>query len=138
MSTDNKNPHAAQIEGYCQDWQETDKPWERWAARLEGATTWKACSGHPSWLPGWEYRRKPDTIKVNGIKCDAPLKAAPPIGTVYFLANFDDAMPMTWDDSEYDHDKLAEGIACATKEDAQALWLAMTAPLRAYVNGGGK
>lgn len=50
---------------YCEDWQETDKPWLRWQFRdpiSEGP--WADFGGHPTFSPFVEYRRKPVTRTV--------------------------------------------------------------------------
>lgn len=128
------NPHAALIEQYCQDWQETDTPWERWQLK-SGAGPWIQMTAHPSWRYDIDYRRKPDTIVVNGIECNAPLRVAPKVGAECWLA-VEQTPGFTWRDTVYDLLRLENGLVCATSEDAQALWIAMTAPMRAYVGGG--
>lgn len=70
------HPHAALMLQYAQDAAETDKPWERWEARLRGHSDWIALDSTPLWLDWQEYRRKPKTIKVNGFDVPEPLKAA--------------------------------------------------------------
>lgn len=72
---------------------------------------------------------------VNDIEVNAPLRVAPPLGTVYWPADHPKFECYQWQGDYVDERCLAQGIACATQEDAKALWLAMTAPLRAYVGG---
>lgn len=134
MSTDNKNTDAALIEAYCRDWQETAEPWKRWQVEMAPGE-WAPLIDHPIWSEPYKYRRTPNTVIVNGIEVNAPLKVAPPLGTVYWLAVV--LLPeITWRNNTLDLTRLGEGLVCATREDAEALWAAMTAPLRAYVGGG--
>lgn len=136
MSNETTSPHAALKELYFQDWRETDKPWERWQVLLASGF-WVGCIEHPGWSVEYEYRRKPDTITVNGITVNAPLRVAPPLGTEYWTVSADEGVIWsTWDDDEIDKNRLKNGCACATQEDAEALWVAVTAPLRAYVGSG--
>lgn len=51
------------IDQYCQDWKETDKPWERWQQKL-GVGEWEdILPGLPAIGSFFEYRRKPERIQ---------------------------------------------------------------------------
>lgn len=42
---------------YCEDWIETDRPWERWEFKNKTGDTWCPCVDHPSWCASTSYRR---------------------------------------------------------------------------------
>lgn len=64
--------HAALMLQYAQDAAETDRPWERWEVFVENE--WRRCEISPSWIEDYNYRRKPQTIKVtvNGKEMEFP------------------------------------------------------------------
>lgn len=79
------HPYAALMLQYAQDAAETDTPWERWEWRRNNALFFKEFVTHPSWCSDNEYRRKPQTITVNGFEVPAPLKEMPQHGGVWLV-----------------------------------------------------
>ncbi len=62
MSTDTTNTkitydHTENKRLYCQDWIETDKPWERWECLYGGCSAWMPLVDHPDWSAATQYRR---------------------------------------------------------------------------------
>jgi hypothetical protein len=107
---------------YAQDAMETDKPWERWESALP-AFVWLELTGHPNWQTDRGYRRKPQTVKINGFEVPAPLSEVPNNDTEYFIEEptadqfYDYAH---WSGHSVDFRFLDRGIAHATKEGAIA------------------
>lgn len=66
--------HATLMLQYAQDAAETETPWERWEWRAGNKMPFEACTNHPAWVPVFVYRRKPQTITVNGFEVPAPVK----------------------------------------------------------------
>ena len=58
------HPHAELMAQYAEDAKETDKPWERWEMWSEVNQKWQSICCHPPWHPKREFRRKPQTVKV--------------------------------------------------------------------------
>jgi len=68
-----------------------------------------------------EYRIKPSTIKVNGFDVPEPMREAPKIGVVYFIASLADERMYCgtkWNNDVHDRRFLSLGICHATKEAA--------------------
>lgn len=72
-----KNIHADLILEYAKDWQETNKPWERWEFMSTATNDWEDIDCHPVWGPTTNYRRKltkkPVDLSVlikSGIDCE--------------------------------------------------------------------
>ena len=80
--------HAELMKQYAEDAAETDKPWEGWEKQLAGGL-WVACPVHPDWHARQSYRRKPQTITVNGIEVPEPMRKAPLVGEKYWIATPD-------------------------------------------------
>lgn len=68
--------HATLMLQYAQDAAETETPWERWEWRAGSNMPFEACANNPAWAPEHAYRRKPQTITVNGFEVPAPVKEA--------------------------------------------------------------
>jgi hypothetical protein len=106
---------------YAKDAMETDKPWERW--EFSHHCSWEALKGgHPSWVDHIQYRRKPQTVNINGFEVPAPLKETPSLRRYYIeLAHTSSFYSgETWEDTGTDRRWLKRGIAHATKEAAIA------------------
>jgi hypothetical protein len=118
--------HAELMLQYAQDAMETDKPWERWQEKL--AIKYEDCDSNPFWYEGRQYRRKPQTVKINGFEVPAPLKEALADGDEYFIEapNVSEFYIIEFwgggavDAEKYDQMQLHRGIAHATKEGAIA------------------
>ena len=113
-----KHIHAEPMLQYAQDAMETDKPWERWECSKSG----RLCSNlykHPNWLDDYIYRRKPQTVTINGFEMPAPLKEIE--AEYYFLESLDSPdyyqVPKSGD-KFLDNHRLSRGVvhgsaACA-------------------------
>ena len=62
-----KHKHAELMLQYAQDAMTTAKPWELWEINTEPHSNWRTLTFTPSWLEGYEYRRKPvqHTVTLN-------------------------------------------------------------------------
>lgn len=69
-----KHIHADLMKQYWQDAMETDKPWERWECMPCAIDPWISIVYTPLWHPRNAYRRKPQTVTINGFEVPAPLK----------------------------------------------------------------
>lgn len=117
------HPHAVLMAEYAKDAAETDKPWERWEARLGSNQPWATCVGNPSWLMAYSYRRKPEppkTITVNGFEVPAPLQTVRPDMEVWLPAPTRGDFVSGFRGAELRCDWLARGIVHATREAAVA------------------
>jgi hypothetical protein len=118
------HPHAQSMKLYAEDAAETDKPWERWEFRYPTRTQeWSALNSDIYWVRSFEYRRKPQTITVNGREVPAPyygpLKenvayyGASPASKAYFIC--------LYTSGNYAPNEVQErGILHLTKEAAAA------------------
>lgn len=76
--------HAENMMLYAQDALETETPWERWEWREFGDQSFIQCVQHPSWRDSYEFRRKPQVIKVGRHVFPKPITEVPEEGTVYW------------------------------------------------------
>ena len=60
------HPHAELMAQYAEDAKETDRPWERWEVKRDARGQWITCAVHPNWNEVFDYRRKPQVVKVCG------------------------------------------------------------------------
>lgn len=127
MSNNQKgHPHAESMLLYAQDAFETDKPWERWEYQNKweyqnNSTDWEDLSDHPSWHKCCGYRRKPQTILVNGIEVPEPVRKPLKESESYWLAvptNRNRAVLTTWLGDADDAIFLHNGLVHLTKEAA--------------------
>lgn len=123
---DTKNtphPHAALMAEYAKDAAETSTPWERWEVRTPASEYWVAAVAHPEWNTNHEYRRKPQTITVNGFTVPKPMATAPARRASYYLASLtrsDYYFADNWSDTTYENLLLERGLIHATQEAAIA------------------
>lgn len=80
--------HAALMLQYAQDAAETDKPWERWEVKVNNGE-WCELNSNPKWFDYWEYRRKPQVIRVGRHEFPKPITEEPKEGTVYWTIEVD-------------------------------------------------
>lgn len=80
-----QNPHAALIEEYCKDWIIFAMPWAGWQFKTQGFDFWQTCTNHPDFKPSTQYRRKPQTININGFDVPMPLRVKPELGKSIML-----------------------------------------------------
>ena len=79
------HPHAAAMLLYAEDAADTDAPWERWEFKCSD-NGFNTCLKHPEWNDHFEYRRKPQTITVNGVEVPEPMRKEPKKTQHYYLA----------------------------------------------------
>lgn len=122
MSNNQKgHPHAESMLLYAQDALETDKPWERWEVKRADRENWLNMSNHPAWISDYNYRRKPQTILVNGIEVPEPVRKPLKESETYWLAvptNRNRAVSIVWIDDKDDEYALQCGLIHLTKEAA--------------------
>jgi hypothetical protein len=68
--------HAALIQQFAKDAMEYDDPAKLWEFSMDGGETWESfCDDHnPAFRAGCLYRRKQETININGHKVTKPLR----------------------------------------------------------------
>ena len=79
--------HADLMLLYAKDAAETDKPWERWEWRGKSDAEFLTCWQHPSWNLNYDYRRKPQVIKVGRHEFPKPIHERPRKGDVYWYVD---------------------------------------------------
>lgn len=77
MNEESRKELAAQLRQYADDVEKYEKPWERWEFCSLNTGDWVACVCKPSFSHFHAYRRKPDTITVNGIEVPEPIRVEP-------------------------------------------------------------
>ncbi|GAA8966655.1 hypothetical protein HpSP79_12290 [Helicobacter pylori] len=116
--------HAALMLQYAKDAMETDKPWERWQWRDNSADEFITCHQHPGWKVNYEYRRKPQVIRVGQHEFPKPITREPNGGTDYFYVRLGDTCfevsSDNWIGSDYDLMRLESRRVHPTCEAAQA------------------
>ena len=79
-----KHIHAESMRLYAEDAMETCEPGYRWQFRRPNDDEWLSCNpDSPEWIPEYEYRRKPQTIRVNGVEVPKPLTELPESGIIF-------------------------------------------------------
>jgi hypothetical protein len=123
MSATTGHPHAALMLEYAKDWAETKQPWLKWRRRpVNSVGDWFACQDHPKWLEQYDYERiptPPAKIIINGIKVPEPVREPLNIGDSYFVPDLCGSYKSTWDNDDYDRQRLRAGIIHITKESAE-------------------
>lgn len=115
------HPHAALMAEYAKDAAETSTPWERWETKY--GSEWANLPDHPRWNYEASYRRKPQTITVNGFTVPKPLWATPARLANYYLAcpsHQDYCVSYDWTNTSYEKLLLERGLIHATQEAAIA------------------
>lgn len=122
MSNNQKgHPHAKSMLLYAQDALEIDKPWEMWEVKRVDRDNWLNMSGHPAWIPDYKYRRKSQTILVNGIEVPEPVRKPLKEAETYWLAvptSPHRAISAVWLNDNNDKYFLRSGLMHLTKESA--------------------
>ena len=78
-------------------------------------------------------RIKPETVLINGIECNAPMRVEPEMGSWYYAPTPTREVKFirwSWSNDASDQRFFAEGLCFATAEDAAAAAWAMIAPLK--------
>lgn len=122
-----KHPHAEAMRLYAEDALETDKPWERWEGAQIVGLGWRSLNNNPLWSDGWQYRRKPTTIKRPYIRIGQrwvpePMREEPAVGTSYVIAvTLHGVSPFgtDWRDADFDKTWLKAGVCHLTREAAE-------------------
>jgi hypothetical protein len=111
--------HADLMLQYAQDAQETDTPWERW--EVNAGLGWDARQSPIQFFHEHEYRRKPETIDINGFKVPKPMRIAPPVGTPFFYVEIfseDIFIRSRWGGRDWDRRLLSRGLCHLTEAAA--------------------
>ena len=111
--------HAALMAEYAKDAVETETPWKRW--EWGDQYGWNQCPGSPLWNVSNNYRRKPRTININGFEFPEPMRAAPEVGSAFYVPNLnepDNPTQSVWHDCYLKQGWLCLGLAHASREAA--------------------
>ena len=114
-----KHIHAELMKQYAEDAMVTDKPWRLWERNVFGEWTQPLCS--PSWHADCEYRRKPQTININGYEVPEPYRGEMVRGKTYYyplVGVFKRASFMVWKHDETDSRYRDKGLVHLTLEAA--------------------
>ena len=116
------HPHAELMKQYAEESLKDAEAWRHWEFNVKGE--WWGCINMPEWDPRITYRRRPRTITINGNQVPEPLRVAPEVGTLYYVANLlhaalqNDPKPRTWNGSSTDFAALRAGIVHLLKYNA--------------------
>ena len=83
--------HAALIQQFAKDAQEHDEPGELWEFSIDDGESWKCFEGNsnPAFCSEYLYRRKQETIDINGHKVPKPLRIDEiKDGIIYYVPSF--------------------------------------------------
>lgn len=115
-----KHIHAELMMEYAKDAMETDKPWLRWEYNRDGR--WIVCDwGFPSWHEKGEYRRKPQTVNINGYEVPEPYRGEMRYGQFYYIPNLDSSElynTLIWYKDACDQKVIERGLLHLSKEAA--------------------
>lgn len=118
--------HAALMLQYAQDAAETDTPWEQWEYKIEGCNgEWlPVLNTHPDWNVNFEYRRKPQVIKVGRHEFPKPITNGLVNGVNYFYVKIGNTRfevgESSWTGNGQHQMRLESRRVHLTKEAAQA------------------
>ena len=124
-----KHIHAELMMEYAKDAMETDKPWLRWEFYHRIEKCWKQFEfDHPAWHLEDQYRRKAQTININGHEVPEPYRGEMQIGQPYYTPDlyncgadyWDVYHDRQWDDSIYDNIAMKNGLLHLTEDAAMA------------------
>lgn len=114
--------HAHLMALYAQDAMETDKPWERWESRHPRLTEFSKMVCNPAWAEHIYYRRKKNTININGIEVSEPERKPLELKQMYYIPDFieQDALykGYRWSNHATDNYLLLIGLIHLDKESA--------------------
>lgn len=118
--------HADLMLLYAKDAAETDKPWERWEWRNKSDAEFLTCQQHPSWKLNYDYRRKPQVIRVGRHEFPKPISEALEIGMKYWFISFSEDLGefspfrVPWNGDKVDKAYLDGRVIHLTESAAQA------------------
>jgi len=116
------NKRAKLIEQYAKDWAENDKPWELWETdKIGPCGVYFTLGGHPVWSDKCNYRRKKQTININGYEVPEPERVRLKIGAEYFalMASSGDIEKHKWEGDGLDIKWLNQGFVHLTSDAAK-------------------
>lgn len=122
------HPHAELMLEYAKDAATMVEPWKNWENKSKFNDTWFGCQFHPEWKAESKYRRKPKTVKINGIDVPKGLTEAPGYDTLVFMSTVTRAEGFfkgRWEDVPHYRAYLKSGIVHLTEENAVAMSKAM-------------
>lgn len=113
--------HAHLMKLYAEDAEKYDEPWGLWEVMSNHTGKWLSLKGHPLWIAGRTYRRKPQRFQAT-IDIPAPCRTPLKHGDDYYVANLYrlEVEQLTGFDDDVDRRMLANGFVYTNKEDAQA------------------
>jgi len=113
--------HASLMAEYAEVAKTNDKPWEEFEFKSKVSGEWVKIPEFYSFDSGFEYRRKPRTININGFEVPEPLRVAPEVGETYFSVAMRSASAYEYmwlgDDTDLKEFKL--GMVHKTREAAE-------------------
>lgn len=111
--------HAELMALYAQDAMESETPWERWEYQYNDLA-WDSLDDNPLWDNDVQYRRKPQTININGFEVPEPLREPLKRGDSYYTCRVPGGgdAEYTWFNDETDTKWLDLGVIHLTKEAA--------------------
>jgi hypothetical protein len=120
--------HAESMLEYAKDAATMLEPWKNWENKSITALAWGACTTHPEWNSARNYRRKPITVRINGIEVPRGVAEEPAYDTLVFICELEEAdycYPMRWENRSDFKRALERGVVHLSKENAQAMSKAM-------------
>ena len=115
-----KHIHAELMALYAQDAMETETPWERW--EYFDNQVWRPLrTVYPLWFTNTQYRRKPQTININGHEVPEPYRGEMVEGQHYYrttLTTLTSCWKEVWLNNEFDHHHMKYGLLHLTEEAA--------------------
>lgn len=101
---------------------ETDEPWLRWEFYHRIEKCWKQFKfQHPAWQSEDQYRRKAQTININGHEVPEPYRGEMVEGQHYYrttLTTPTSCWKEVWLNNEFDHHHMKNGLLHLTEEAA--------------------
>ena len=113
--------HAESMKQYAEDAMTTDKPWELWEFKANLEEEWTEPLYNLRWQPFLQYRRKPQTININGFEVPEPYRGEMERGQKYYyplVGVFNRASYMIWEGDETDSRYMSRGLIHLTRKDA--------------------
>ena len=117
-----KHKHAELMVEYAKDAMEINEPWLRWQFYSKTFGRWIDCHAvAPSWYEQTEYRRKPQTININGHEVPKPYRGEMCEGQIYYIPLLglgSKFMRASWCHKDYDQNHITAGLVHLNKEAA--------------------
>ena len=106
---------------YAQDAQTHEEPWLLWEYNPED-TRWWSLHTHPVWEENNRYRRKLQTININGIRFTKPESKPLEAGQVIYIVSLLHSslyMCCAWENTDRQNQVLSLGLVHKTPEAAK-------------------